>query len=174
MGGTSNVPVNPVVIGDPNAPPKAAFAEVSVAATVDDVDGLVDRVRSIAAVARGYAWTYRLPRTSDATESRGVVVVVPASELESVVTKLATVAGATVLEQSSGDADERNARLERPLRSRLSELEKERQKLLIKFLEDAPSVVEVGEKIADLKAQLGGFKRVPPDRAAIRVVFGSS
>ncbi len=176
ISGNPNLPVQPIVIGDPQAEPpepKVQMRDVAIAVGAADFESLGERLASLAQSSGGRSEKFIVPGSADSAEVEGIVLEVPEKSLRNVLQKVQASGPSTVLDEWSGAGADRESRLERPLRLRLAELEKERQKLLLKYLDDAPLVLRVTEKIELAKRQLRAVRAVPASSAVVRVYFGA-
>lgn len=171
-------PITPVVLTDSmsgaerEARKETRYVEISIRVPQVDLGSARARVASIAKSAGGSSKPIFEARTIRASEREGLLLSAPASKLDEVVSKFMGIEIASLRDEWKGPFSERQIRIERNVRDALSALELEERQALERYLDDAPPVVDVRERIEKMRRELASLPRVPSGMAAVRVYLG--
>jgi hypothetical protein len=168
-------PVNPVVINggeDVDGKKESRFVELSVSAPQTDMESVENSVAKAAQAAGGEAHRFSIPKTQGDRERSGLLLFVPDDQLDAVQSQILGMGTASVRFEWKGPLGDRRFRIERPLRDALSDLEREERTLVEKYLDDAPLVVDVRERIDAVRKSLDNLTTPGRGIAVIRVYVG--
>lgn len=169
-------PLNPVVVKGPEeieAVPHARFAEYISIVGEAEVATVAGRILAAAKAAGSTVQDSGEIELSKGGVARVLILSVDPKKSTQLESDVVRAGDAQKNDAWSGPYSERRHRMERSLRTQLEELEKLKSQLLIKYLEDAPAVVECTERIAAINRQLASMKAVPASLDVIRVYVGS-
>ncbi|MCL4285362.1 MAG: hypothetical protein KJZ62_09685 [Fimbriimonadaceae bacterium] len=173
IGGTVPVgPVNPIVIGPGEGienSVKCQLIEAVVFVPQAELEAVKSQFLTLAKDSQGKAMAFSEAPVGEIPGREGVLLALPESALEATLAKVLKAGTSSVTERWTGPPGERRDRIERPFRDGLYELLKEERKLLERYLEDAPEVKYVRERIAETRRQQGLLLNPPPENAALRV-----
>lgn len=102
-------------------------------------------------------------------EAQGVLVIIPASQFESVKSKIEALGGASVESNIEGNASSEQSRIQSVFTTRLAKLREKQKDLLVDFLEDAQPVKQIKEAI-DLETRAVSATRLPSGLAGKVVI----
>ncbi|MBS1718766.1 MAG: hypothetical protein JSS72_13645 [Armatimonadetes bacterium] len=149
----------------PTAQGEITFCRVSPADVASGVSRIASAARAAgASVTRFEDW--------DSAAGKGMpalVVLLPPAKVQAFLKQI----GATIVEEWQGDSEDRRARLTRSYKTKLNELRKRREELLIKYLETAPNVRDINEDIDHQTAALDVLKNVslPDNMSVVRITI---
>jgi hypothetical protein len=169
-------PVNPIVIERPAekpAPkPQSRLTEVSVRVHQTEGDETQAQIEGIAKSAGGTAKRFTIPKTTREREREVFILIVSEAKVDDVAAALLTIGLANLRDEWKGPASDLPARIDRPFRDALADLSREERDLEEKYLDDAPQLKDVRERIDSLRNQIDSLPQPPAGTAAVRVFLG--
>lgn len=165
-------PVNPIVIGPGEgieSGVKCQLVEAVVFVPQADLESVRSQFVKLALDSKGKAVTFSEAPVGEVPGREGVLLSLPESALEATLARVLQAGTSSVTERWTGPPGERRDRIERPFRDGLYELLKEERKLLERYLEDAPEVKYVRERISETRRQQSLLLSPPPENAALRI-----
>jgi hypothetical protein len=168
----SSAPVNPVVITQPaETPPgkEARYLEVALYVPQTDVEDKVVAAIVSAGEIGGHGNRFEEVKGPSTPARFGAILFVPEDKLGDMTKRLEAMGVCATRDDWRGALSERKARIERPLRELIADLDRERRALLSRYLEDAPPVSDVTERLAAAQGALENMKRAKADEAVLRV-----
>ena len=130
-------------------------------------------ISGIASTSGGSTRKFSHMNEDGSVEAQGVLVIIPASQFESVKSKIEALGGASVESNIEGNASSEQSRIQSVFTTRLAKLREKQKDLLVDFLEDAQPVKQIKEAI-DLETRAVSATRLPSGlvgKVVIRVML---
>ncbi len=170
-GGTQ--PIHP---GTENLPPAAeATSEVALVTMLmptgeADMDAAESRIRSVAGKFGGKTVHFSELAEKKEGDRAAILVSIPSSKRESATAALRAL-GATIDDNWQGNPGERQMLLQERLVLALHDLQREREKLLVKYFADATPVKDIDERISFTERQLGAVRAGANGKMAVFRIY---
>jgi hypothetical protein len=168
-------PIHPNVEGGPGSQPVASedVGLVTMALTTgeNEVDGTLGRVSSVASRFGGRAAKFTELAEKKEGDKSAILVVVPADKKDGALSALKAL-GATRSDDWNGTPQERQNLIEERLVLTLHDLQREKEKLLVKYFDDAGPVKDMDDRIEDARKQLRAVRVGKGNNVILRVYVG--
>lgn len=172
VGGSVLGPLPSVGLPSPSIQPIGSVLE-TVTMEREHFDALQGRMSTFARDAGGSSRPFVDYRAGQPQQSRGLLVVVPNDRLEEAFLEIVRVGSIAARDSWRGTAAGRRTRLAGDLLDQRDVLEKRRQELLVRWLEDAEPVRRVDEELAEVRRSLAEVElsRDTDAQAVIKITF---
>lgn len=139
----------------------------------EQFDAVQARMSSFARDAGGSARAFVLYQVGQPQQPRGLLVMIPNDRLEEAFMELVRLGSIVERDSWQGSAAARRTRLASGLLDQRDELEKRRQELLVRWLEDAEPVKRVDDELAEVRRSLAEVElgRETDPLAVIKLTF---